>query len=80
MRINANAPSYIMYIGPVLGAFNVAKQLNKMHHKLMLGVPGRDGLWGPRPRRMPATATLCTRQLCTALECLVYHAGQWSLL
>jgi hypothetical protein len=42
MRVNANAASYIIYITPVLGAFNVAKLLNKMQQKLLLGVPDRD--------------------------------------
>ena len=46
MRVNANAASYIIYIGPVLGAFNVAKLLNKVQQKLLLGVPDRDGAAG----------------------------------
>ena len=41
MRVNANAASYIINIGPVLGAFNVAKLLNKVQQKLLLGVPDR---------------------------------------
>jgi hypothetical protein len=46
MRVNANAASHIIYIVHVLGAFNVAKLLNKMQQKLLLGVPDRDGLRG----------------------------------
>ena len=91
MRVNANAASYIIYIGPVLGAFNVAKLLNKVQQKLLLGVPDRDGLRGlqikcdailihhlchpSRPCRMSAAFTVCTRQLCTCHECLVHQAS-----
>ena len=91
MRVNASAASYIIYIGSVLGALNVAKLLNKMQQKLLLGVPDRGGLRGlqincdailthhlchsSRPRRMSAATTVCTRQFCTCLECLVHQAA-----
>ena len=79
MRVNANAASYIIYIGPVLGAFNVAKLLNKVQQKLLLGMPDRDGLRGLQisrdailthhlcylslPRRMYSSVTVCAPAL-----------------